>query len=64
MELGVFGLVDDTHPPAAELVNNLVVRNRLTDHEEFILQPDRLTCGTASALGRGAILAHTVDNSQ
>ena len=34
LEPGVFRLVDDTHPPAAELFQNPVVRNGLADHGE------------------------------
>jgi len=49
------------HTSAAELFSDVVVRNGLADHEEFILQPDCLNTG---ALRRGAIVAHTVDNSQ
>jgi hypothetical protein len=30
-QLGVFGRVDDTHPPAAELFQHAVVRNGLAD---------------------------------
>ena len=31
-KLGVFGFVDDTHPTAAQLLNNAVVRDDLVDH--------------------------------
>ena len=31
-KLCVLGLIDDTHPPAAEFLNNAVVRDGLTDH--------------------------------
>jgi len=32
-EAGVFGLVDHTHPPAAELLEDAVVRDSLADHD-------------------------------
>ena len=32
-ELGVFGFVDDSHPAAAQLVHNAIVRDGLADHE-------------------------------
>ncbi len=32
VELGVLGLIDDTHPAFAELGGDLVVRNGLADH--------------------------------
>src|SRR6476620_587987 len=32
VELYVLGLVDNTHPPTAQLLHNAVVRNGLTDH--------------------------------
>src|SRR4051812_35018142 len=32
-ELGVFGFVNDSHPTAAQLVHNAIVRNGLADHE-------------------------------
>ncbi len=32
MEFGVFGLIDHTHPPATELLENPIVRNGLADH--------------------------------
>jgi hypothetical protein len=32
MQLGVFGLIDHTHPAAAQLLQNTVVRNRLAQH--------------------------------
>ena len=31
-ELGIFGLVDDTHAPFPELLEDLVMRDGLTDH--------------------------------
>jgi len=33
LELGVFGLVDDTHATAAELLDDPVMRNGLADHD-------------------------------
>jgi len=32
MKFGVFGLIDHTHPPATELLENPIVRNGLADH--------------------------------
>jgi hypothetical protein len=32
-ELGVLSFVDDTHPVAAQLLQNTVVRNRLAQHD-------------------------------
>ena len=32
VQAGVFGLIDDAHPPAPELPDNFVVRDRLADH--------------------------------
>src|SRR5512136_1985771 len=34
-KFGVLGLVDDTHPTAAQLLDDPVVRNRLADHRKF-----------------------------
>jgi hypothetical protein len=31
-ELGVLGLIDDTHAPATEFLNNAIVRNGLANH--------------------------------
>src|SRR5882762_4021392 len=38
LELGVFGLVDNSHPAAAELLDNAIVRNGLADHGPATLQ--------------------------
>ena len=37
VELDVLGLVDDTHPATAELLDNAVVRDGLADHWQRIL---------------------------
>ena len=34
MQQRVFGLVDNTHPATAELLNDAVVRDGLADHEQ------------------------------
>ena len=36
-EFSVFGLVDDTHPPAAQLLGDAVMRDCLADHDAYIL---------------------------
>ena len=36
-ELGIFSLIDHTHPTAAQPLDDAVVRNRLTDHFAEIL---------------------------
>jgi hypothetical protein len=36
LELGVRGLVHDTHASAPELFEDMVVRNGLADHREFL----------------------------
>jgi hypothetical protein len=33
MQPGIFGFVNYTHPAAAQLVDNAVMRNGLTDHD-------------------------------
>src|ERR1019366_4681909 len=39
-KLGVLGLVDHTHPAAAKLLDDAVVRDGLSDHPAEILGPD------------------------
>jgi hypothetical protein len=34
VELGVLGLVDDTHPTATQLFKDAIVRDGLADHQE------------------------------
>ncbi len=54
----------DTHPAFAAFFCDLIEAERIADHEEFILQPDRLNCGTTGAIRRGATVAHTLADSQ
>jgi hypothetical protein len=37
-KLGVLGLVNDTHPAAAKLLDDFVVRDGLADHQRTILR--------------------------
>ena len=37
MQFHILGLVDDTHPPAPELLDNAVMRDGLDDHSAEIL---------------------------
>ncbi len=45
LELGVLGLIDDTHAPATEFLNNAIVRNGLVSHARY--QPLHAILGRA-----------------
>ena len=45
VQVGVTGFVDHAHPAFAELLCDLVMPQRLADHEDLLLQPDRLDVG-------------------
>jgi hypothetical protein len=53
-KLGIFGLIDHTHPAAAELLNDPVVRDGLPDHWAEMLgleigQVNEVACSNPSA---------------
>ena len=58
------GAVDFAHAAVTGLLRDAVVRKGLADHEESIPQPDRQRDGSTGASRSGAIVAHTVDDSQ
>ena len=61
LELSVPGLVDDPHAALAELFENLVVRDRLADHERSLIYSSiRLVGGPVDSLPHAALIVWAV----
>ncbi len=64
MQLDIFGLVDDTYPPAAEFFDNAIVRDGLADHWAEILGPGlgQVNEGAEICAGKGTALIAACGN--